>query len=94
VEVVRSLDTDQVIFVPDMNVARYVRSQTGISVEFPLGFYTVHKNITVEVVEARKRVHPEALVLAHPECEPDVLALADLVASTGGILDFVKNSPA
>jgi quinolinate synthase len=94
VEVVRSLDTDQIIFVPDMNVARYVRSQTGITVEFPIGFCTVHKNITVEVVEARKRLHPEALVLAHPECEPDVLAIADVVASTGGMLDFVKNSPA
>ena len=94
VDIVTSLDTDRVIFVPDQNMAQYVSSETGKLVEFPTGYCYVHKEMTMEVLRAKQKRYPHALVLAHPECEKAVLDVADVVASTGGMRSFAMTSEA
>lgn len=84
---------DTIIFVPDQYLAQYVASQLKRAfILFP-GYCPVHVAITeAHVLEAKTR-HPEALVLAHPECRPEVLHHADAVLSTEGMCRYVKASP-
>jgi len=95
VKVVSSLPRNRpVLFVPDRNLGLYVSRQTGRDLLLWDGFCPVHESLTAgEVAEAKAR-HPGALVVVHPECRPEVVALADHVASTGGILRFAASSPA
>lgn len=83
---------DEIIFVPDQYLAQYVASQTKRSfILFP-GYCPVHVMITeAHILEAKAR-HPRALVLAHPECRPEVLRHADAILSTEGMCRFVKTS--
>jgi len=93
VEVVASLKEKQVIFVPDKNLGCYVQSQLPDK-EIILweGFCPTHIKVLPDQVQAAKKLYPEAEFIAHPECNPDVLALADEVTSTGGMIEYVKNS--
>lgn len=92
VKVVEGVDADTIIFVPDRNLARYTQRFTKKKVIPWDGYCYVHTRITVdEVRESRKR-HPDAVFMAHPECEPPVLDLADEVLSTGGMVRFAKSS--
>jgi len=93
VEVVASLKDGQVIFVPDKNLGCYVQSQLPDK-EIILweGFCPTHIRVLPDQVQAAKKLYPEAEFIAHPECNPDVLALADEVTSTGGMIEYVKNS--
>lgn len=95
VEVVRSLKEKQVIFVPDKNLGRYVRSQVPEK-EMILweGFCPTHIRVQEEDVLNAKKLHPRAEVIAHPECNPEVLALSDHICSTGGMFKYVKQSKA
>lgn len=89
VKVVASLPPDRpILFVPDRNLGHYVVSQTGREMIMWEGYCPIHDNLTVDEVQKAKLQHPEALLLAHPECRPEVLALADHVASTTGMLRF------
>lgn len=94
VEVVNSLDADEIIFVPDKNLAAYVASRTDKKVISWEGHCPTHHQILKEDVLKMKEKHPEAKFIAHPECRPDVLELADYIASTGGMIMYAKNSPA
>ena len=95
VKVVRSLPEKEVIFIPDSNLGAYVQSQVPEKkVHLWAGYCHVHNDITVEQIEAEKKKHPDALVLVHPECTLDVIALADKVASTEGMLRFAGESEA
>jgi quinolinate synthase len=86
VKVVNAVGQDEVIFVPDRNLGRYVQRFTKKTVLPWEGFCIVHDRITaVQVAEARE-AHPGAVVLVHPECRPAVIDLADHVASTSGII--------
>jgi quinolinate synthase len=58
------------------------------------GFCNVHERVTADDVKKARAEHPEALIMAHPECRPEVLELADYVTSTSGMLRFAKSSPA
>jgi len=93
VEIVKSLDNDKIIFVPDRNLGAYVASKIPEK-EFILweGFCPVHQRLRTESVIKIKKEHPEALVAAHPECTSDVLAHADFIGSTKAIIEFVINS--
>lgn len=94
VEVVKSLkDHKRVIFVPDRNLANYIQTQVPDKEIIPWkGFCPTHIRVQEEdIVEARK-IHPEAEFIAHPECEPEVLALADHICSTGGMFKYIKVS--
>ena len=92
VNVVNSLDEDQVIFVPDRNLARYVARFTKKEILPWEGFCIVHDQITPQHVRNAQKRHPGAKVLVHPECRPEVIDLADHVASTSGIIRHVCTS--
>ncbi|MFH1779179.1 MAG: quinolinate synthase NadA [Candidatus Omnitrophota bacterium] len=94
VEVVKSLkDYKRIIFVPDRNLANYIQTQIPDKEIIPWkGFCPTHIRVQEEdIIEARK-IHPEAEFIAHPECEPEVLALADHICSTGGMFKYIKAS--
>lgn len=92
-KVVEKLPEKNIFFVPDENLGRYVAKMLPEK-NFILndGFCHVHKSITAENVRKAKEVYPEALVLTHPECIEDVIALSDFVGSTSEIIDFATNS--
>ena len=94
VKVVNSLGEDTVIFVPDRNLASYAARFTDKKILPWDGFCIVHDQITPEHVREAKRLHPGAEVLVHPECRPEVVDIADHVASTAGIIARVGASPA
>ncbi len=94
VAVVNSLNDDEVILVPDRNLGRYIAANTDKKCYLWQGFCPFHDQLPEEDVLAAKQTHPDALFLAHPECRPQILAMADYVASTSGIIDYVRNSPA
>ncbi len=92
VGVVNSLEQDRIIFVPDRNLARYVQRFTRKEILPWEGFCIVHDRITPEMVREARDAHPEAVLLVHPECRPEVIDLADQVASTSGIIRQVCSS--
>ena len=93
IKVVKNIENKRIFFVPDNNLGRYVAKQLPEK-EFIFndGFCHVHKSIDPELVKEAKEHHPDALVLAHPECTEDVLELADYIGSTAGILDYATES--
>jgi quinolinate synthase len=94
VAVVESLGTDRVIFLPDQYLGRWVASQTGVEVILWEGSCMVHERFTGEELRGYRAGHPGIRIIAHPECPPDVLAEADFVGSTAGMISWVeKNRP-
>ncbi|MDD5422606.1 MAG: quinolinate synthase NadA [Candidatus Omnitrophica bacterium] len=94
VEVVRSLLEKEIIFVPDKNLGRYVQTQLpGKKIILWEGFCPTHIRVQEEDMVKAKKEHPAAEVIAHPECNPEVLALSDHICSTGGMFTYVKKSP-
>jgi len=93
VRVVRSLEEDRVIFVPDRNLARYAARFTEKEIIPWEGFCIVHDRITPADVKTARRRYPGAEVIVHPECRPEVIDLADQVASTSGMVRHVCESP-
>src|SRR5947207_8177889 len=83
-----------IIFAPDRHLGAWVEKKTGRElVKWP-GFCIVHEQFTERQLAKLKVRHPEAKLIAHPECEASVLAMADYVGSTRGLLEHVKASPA
>lgn len=94
IKIVKNLPDHDIFFIPDNNLGRYVAKQLPDKhFIFNDGFCHVHKSIHREDVLKAKEVHPEALVLAHPECTEDTLELADFIGSTSQIIDYVTESP-
>lgn len=94
VRVVESIDSDAVLFVPDKSLAAYVASKVSKKVIPYSGFCPTHHRILAQDIVNAKREHPQAVVVAHPECSLDVLALADGIESTSGMLRYVKECDA
>jgi len=94
VDVVNSLLNKEIIFVPDENLANYVQSKSEKKIIPWKGFCYVHAKISVNQVKEAKKLHPDAKVLAHPECKIGVLKLADHVCSTSQMLYRAKEDPA
>jgi quinolinate synthase len=92
VQVVNSLSEDQVLFVPDRNLASYVARHTKKEIIPWDGYCYVHDRLTPEDVAFAKEKHPGAELLVHPECRPEVVDLADFVYSTSGIIRHAKES--
>lgn len=91
--IVKSLGTDKVLFVPDKNLGSYVESQLdGIDVICYDGFCPIHHYLTADDVKKQKQLNPNAKVLVHPECIKEVANLSDYIGSTAGIMKYVKNS--
>lgn len=93
VQVVKALKEKDIIFVPDKNLGRYVQSQLPEkNIILWDGFCPTHIRVQEEDIVKTKNAHPQAEVIAHPECNPAVLALADHICSTGGMFKYVKAS--
>jgi len=92
VDVVESLDADEIFMIPDRNLAQYASTRTAKTIHMWNGYCPVHDRLTPEPVRLAKQAHPEAAFLAHPECRPEVLALADAVLSTSGMIRYAGAS--
>jgi quinolinate synthase len=93
VKIVSSIPEDEdIIFVPDKSLGAYVSSCLDREMIYWEGYCPTHHRILADQIVQMKSEHPEAEVVVHPECTPDVIALADHVASTTGILNYAKSS--
>jgi quinolinate synthase len=84
----------EILFVPDKNLAHWVARQTAVPIIPYRGFCPTHVHITGDAVRQARVEHPRALFMCHPECEPEVVDLADQVLSTSGMLRFGRDSDA
>jgi len=93
VKIVSSIPEDEdIIFVPDKSLGAYVSSCLDREMMYWEGYCPTHHRILADQIVKMKSENPDAEVVVHPECTPDVIALADHVASTTGILNYAKNS--
>ncbi len=92
VKVIESLPDEKVICIPDRNLAMWAQKNTKKKVIAWDGFCHVHDRVTRDDVLKARKEYPEAIFMAHPECRPEVLELADVVTSTSGMLRFARNS--
>ena len=92
-KIVSALPNRNIYFIPDQNLAHYIADQLPDKhFIFNDGYCHVHHNVLKEQVIAAKKARPDALVLVHPECRPEVTALADYVGSTSGIINYASDS--
>ena len=94
VKVIKSIPEKKIIFTPDKNLGMYVqRFVPDKEIIFWDGFCDTHQNrVTVELLDALKKQHPDAEIMVHPECTPAVIDYADHVFSTHGMLEYARNS--
>ncbi len=92
VKVVNSLDQDEIIFVPDENLASYVQRYSSKHIIPWRGWCYVHTTFSAEGLKKARQMHPNAEVIVHPECKPEVIDLADYVCSTSQMIKRVKES--
>jgi len=92
VAVVESVPNNDILFVPDQNLGHYVSTQTKKNMLLYPGFCYVHQRIKPEQVRMAKELHPEAEVLVHPECTPEVVSLANAALSTSQMIRYAKAS--
>ena len=93
VKIVKKLDNKNILFIPDCNLGAFVAKQVPEkNIKLLNGGCPTHAKISAESVHQAKAAHPNALVLVHPECKPEVTELADYIGSTSGIMDFAKKS--
>jgi quinolinate synthase len=92
IDVVNSLENDEIIFVPDSNLAYYVMSNTNKKIIPWNGWCYVHNKFSPDGLIKAKARYPNAKILVHPECIPEVVDLADEVFSTTGMINYVKQS--
>jgi quinolinate synthase len=91
--VVNSLPAQEVIFVPDRNLGRYVARSSDKTFHYWDGFCPTHERLKPDSVLRLKSENPDALFVCHPECSPDISALADHVCSTSGMYEYCRSSP-
>ena len=93
VRIVKSLPNKNIFFIPDRNLGRFVAEQVPEkNIIINDGYCPIHAAITKEQLQTVKEEHPDAKILTHPECEPDVLKLSDYIGSTADIIDYAKKS--
>ena len=92
IKVVNALPENEIIFVPDRNLAQYVSANTTKKIIPWNGYCPTHHLILPGDILLEKEEHPDAQILVHPECRPDVVSLADRVLSTAGMLKYAKQS--
>lgn len=90
--VIESIDGDEIIWVPDKNLGHYVSQFTDKKMIIWEGYCNTHDQLSVEDIMTLKQQHPNAVVVVHPECRPEVVSLADYVGSTTGILKYCRES--
>ena len=95
VKIVKKIPNDKILFIPDCNLGAFVAEQVPEK-EFKLlqGGCPIHARMSKKDVDNAKALHPDALFLVHPECRPEVVAEADYIGSTSGIMDYARKSDA
>jgi len=83
----------EIIFIPDKYLAQYVSAQVKHDFIIWEGYCPTHAKILPENIMQTKKLHPKAVVIAHPECRPEVTTLADVVTSTEGMSKYVRKAP-
>ena len=94
VNIVDSLPEDEVLFVPDQNLGHYVSTKTEKWIILYPGYCPVHQSLQLPQLRLAGQLHPGAKVIVHPECIPEVIALADAALSTSQMIRYAKESPA
>ncbi len=94
VRVVESLDSDEILFVPDQYLGHYISTKTDKRLTLWPGYCPTHAKIMPEDILRLKQRYPEAKVIVHPECRPGVINLADEVLSTSGMIGFARRTDA
>jgi len=94
VKVANSLDEEEMLMTPDRNLAMYAAAQTGKKIHAWDGYCPSHEWLLPEDVQAAREAHPEAVFMAHPECRPEIHAMADVIASTSGMIRHAQGSKA
>jgi len=95
VQVAQAIPAERdILFIPDKNLADFTAKRSKQKIIPWQGFCSVHNILTKEDVIKVKKLHPQALLLVHPECRPEVCNLADYIGSTRGIIEFASNNPA
>lgn len=95
VQIVQTIPAEKdILFIPDKNLADFTARKTKRNIIPWQGYCPVHNILTKEDVIKVKKLHPQALLLVHPECRPEVCNLADYIGSTRGIIEFASNNPA
>ena len=93
VKIVKALPNKNIFFIPDKNLGRYVAKQVPEkNIILNDGYCPIHVKISAEELLEIKKLHPNALVLSHPECEENILNISDYIGSTAEIIDFAKQS--
>lgn len=94
-QIVRSLpESQKIIFAPDKNLGAYINKKTGRNMVLWNGACMVHEIFSLEKITKLKSQHPDAKFIAHPECESDLLAIADFIGSTTALLNYSAKDPA
>ncbi len=94
IKVIQSLDCEEIIWVPDKNLGDYVSKFTDKKMIIWEGYCNTHDMLTVKDVVEMRRLYPDARFVVHPECRPDVVAMADFVGSTTAIIKYCRESDA
>jgi quinolinate synthase len=92
VTVVNAMQGDEILFIPDKNLGHYISTKTSKRIILFPGSCYVHDRITTEHIKQAKQLYPEAKVLVHPECRPDVIELADAALSTSQMIYYARQS--
>lgn len=90
VKIVESLGAPRVLLIPDEYLAKYVQTKTKVEIIAWKGHCEVHERFTAEELEAYREADPATRIIAHPECPPDVIKVADFTGSTAAMIDWVK----
>jgi len=90
IRVVKSLGGREIVFLPDRNLAAYTQKETGADIIPWDGYCFVHNTFNIHDVKRAREAHPDAVLIVHPECPPEVIELADKVFSTSGMAKYVE----
>lgn len=95
VKIVKKIENDNILFIPDCNLGHFVAEQVPEkNIKLLNGGCPIHARVTPKDVKVAKELHPDALLLVHPECVPGVVEKADFVGSTSAIMEYAKASDA
>jgi|TARA_B100001971_G_scaffold214881_1_gene255141 quinolinate synthase len=94
VKIVNSLPNEEIIFLPDKNLGKYVQSKTKKKIILWEGYCAIHHELSAKMLTELKKQNPDTKIIAHPECQDDVLGIADHICGTGGMAKFAKSNNA
>ncbi|MGI5891661.1 MAG: quinolinate synthase NadA [Bacillota bacterium] len=93
VKIINKLENKDILFIPDINLGQYIADQLpDKNIKLLQGGCPIHAAVNSEDVQKARAIHPKALLLVHPECQPEVVRQADFVGSTSAIMDYAKAS--